>query len=210
MFSTLIRGAALACAISASIALAQETAPDALLKEATAEVVSLAKQSRGHLNAARTHQVNETIERKILPLFDFERMTQSAVGRSWASATPEQRSALTREFTTLLVRTYSTALRNYRDEKIEFKPLELPQGATQATVKSVIKQGTTVRTSIEYDMEKTRAGWKIHDIRMDGVNVIANYRGTFASKIRAGGVDALVRALAEKNGNYLALAGPLT
>ena len=191
-----------ALTLAASIATAQESAPDALLKSVTAEVTTAVKQNRGHLNAVRTNQLNELIERKVLPLFDFGRMTQIALARNWSIATPEQRIVLTSEFSALLVRTYSTALRNYRDEQIDFKPLEIAPGATTATVKSVVKQNGAGRVTIDYQLEKTPVGWKVYEICMDDVNVIANYRETFASKVRNAGIDGLIKALAEKNTNY--------
>ena len=197
-----VRGATVALFfVSAAVAQAQD-APDAMLRSVTAEVVALAKQPRGHMNAGKTSQVNDAIERKIHPMFDFPRMARSAVGPSWASATAEQRNALTREFSTLIVRSYSAALRTYRDETIEYDSPQLAAGASTATVRSVVKRGASTRAQIEYDMEKTRAGWKVHDIRHDGVDIVANYRSSFASRIRNDGIDGLIRALAEKNGSY--------
>ena len=190
-----------ALTLVATTASAHEAAPDVLLKTVTEEVLTLVKHHRGHLNAAKTNKLRELLERKIVPLFDFGRMTQTAMARNWTLATPEQRNALITEFRTLLVRTYSTALRHYRNEEIEFKPLELVPGASAVTVKSVVRQGSTERVTIDYDMEKTPSGWKVYEIRLDGVNLIANYRDTFVSKVRASGVDGLIKALAEKNGH---------
>lgn len=204
MLGTIFRWAAGAALVfTLPLAGAQEiTAPDTLVKEATAEVIGILKQSRGHLNSAKTIQSNDLVERKVLPLFDFSRMAQIAVGRNWGPASTDQRDALTTEFRTLLVRTYSTALRTYRDEQIEFKPLDAPPAGGQATVKSIVKHSGSARTTIDYDMQKTPLGWKVYEIRIDGVNVIANYRQTFASKVRDDGIDGLIKALAEKNANY--------
>jgi phospholipid transport system substrate-binding protein len=187
-----------------SLSVAQEVSPDVvspdmLLRTVTEEVITLVKQNRGHLNPARTNQTNVLVERKVLPLFDFSRMTQLAVGRNWTSATAEQRNALTTEFSMLLVRTYITAIRNYRDQNIDFQSLDIGPDTAQATVKSVIKQSGTPQVTIDYDMHKTTAGWKVYEIRMDGVNLIANYRGTFAARLRDGGVAGLIHSLAEKN-----------
>jgi phospholipid transport system substrate-binding protein len=179
--------------------LAHELAPDTLLKSITEQVISLLKQNRGHLNAARTGETNRLVEQKALPLFDFGRMTQIAMGRDWGSATPAQRRALTTEFQALLVRTYSTALRSYRDEQIEFKPLDVPATAVEATVKTIVKQSSRTLVTIDYDMQKTPAGWKVYEIRMDGINLISNYHGTFAAKVRSIGIDGLIEALAAKN-----------
>lgn len=212
MFIHFVRSATVALLLSASVAQAQD-APDAMLRSVTAEIVTLAQQPRGHMNAGKTRQVNEAIEAKIRPMFNFPRMTQSAVGASWASASAEQRSALTREFSTLIVRSYTAALRTYRDEAIEYETPQIASGASKATVRSVVKRGASTRAQIEYDMEKTRAGWKVHDIRHDGVDIVANYRNTFANRIRNDGIDGLIRALAEKNGSqtdHLAQAGQVS
>ena len=154
------------------------------------------------MNAAKTNRVNDAIESKIQSLFNLPRMTKSAVGAGWATATVEQRKALTREFSTLIVRTYAAALRTYRDETIEYGSPQLTPGASKATVKSVVKRGASTLAQIDYDMEKTGAGWQVHDIRLDGVDLVAIYRNTFADRIRDGGIEALIRALAEKNGNF--------
>ena len=139
------------------------------------------------------------MRRMMVPLFDFTRMTQLAVARNWRAATPEQQKSLTAEFRTLLVRTYSTALSNYRDQVIDFKPLRSAPGETEVTVKSVVKQPGTDALTMDYDMEKTADGWKVYDIKIDGISLITTYRETFANKVREGGVDGLIKSLADKN-----------
>ena len=200
-----MRRIVVSCAVVAALALvpaisrAQEPSPDVLLKAATADVLVIVKRGRGHMNAGRTNEVNDLVERKILPLFNFARMAQSALARNWTLASPDQRNALIAEFRTLLVRTYATAMRNYRDEIIDFKLLKLESGASEATVRSVVLQSGIAKVAIDYDMEKTAAGWKVHEIRMDGVNLIENYRPGFAAKVRDVGIDGLIKALADKN-----------
>jgi phospholipid transport system substrate-binding protein len=186
-------------ALAASIVSAEDLAPDSLLKGVTAEVSALVKQSRGQLIIGRPSEVSELVERKIVPLFDFGRMTQTALGQHWPVATPGQRTALTAEFKTLLVRTYSTVLGRYRDHVMKFAPLSLAPGATHATVNSVVSQGGSAGTPVDYDMEKTASGWKVYEIRFDGVKLIQNYRSTFAARIQDVGIDGLIRALSDKN-----------
>lgn len=186
-------------ALVTSAASAQHVAPDVLLETVTAELIALTKVRRGHLNVHRTIEVNQLMESKVLPLFDFGRMTQRAVGPSWPRATPEQREALTAEFKTLLVDTYTTALRHFRDHEIDFKPLDMEQAASHATVCSVVKRRGAMRLTIDYDMARTAVGWKVYEIRIDGVNLIENYRSTFAAKVRDAGFEGLIRVLAEKN-----------
>ena len=200
MSSVLLKLVAVSCTFFVTpLALAQVVPPDLLLKSVTAEVSALVKRSRGHLNAARTNEVNDLVERKIVPLFDFGRMTQNALARNWAHATVDQRSALTAEFKTLLVRTYSTVLRNYRDQVIEFKSVSVEPASTHVTVSSVMKQAGSAGTLIDYEMEKTAAGWKVYEIRFDGVKLIENYRSTFAARVRDVGIDGLIKALSDKN-----------
>jgi len=126
-------------------------------------------------------------------------MTRIAVARNWRLATPEQQEALTLEFKTLLVRTYSIALSSYRDQVIEYKPLRLTPDATEVTVRSDVRQSGKERLTIDYDMEKTPAGWKVYDIKIAGVSLVTTYRDTFAGKVRDGGIEGLIRALSDKN-----------
>lgn len=176
----------------------QATAPDALLSAATTIVTNRLKQS-GPPNTVGAASIDDLLETTILPLFDFRRMTQLAVARHWKLATPAQQDALVAEFKTLLVRTYYAALVNYREEVIEYKPLTLPTGKSDVTVKSTVKKPGVARMSIDYDMEKLEAGWKVYDIRIGGISLTSNYRSSFTEIITNGGVDELIRVLATKN-----------
>src|SRR5258706_6163763 len=189
---------ALLLAVAAPVAVAQVSAPDVLLKGVTADVIAIIRQDKD-IQAGVPAKVAEVVETRILPLFDFARMTQLAVARNWNAATPEQQKSLTIEFRTLLVRTYSTALSNYRDQGIDFKPLRSAPGDTEVTVKSVVKQAGTDALSMDYDMEKRADGWKVYDIKIDGISLITTYRETFANKVREGGVEGLIKSLADKN-----------
>jgi phospholipid transport system substrate-binding protein len=185
-------------ALAAPFSLAQDVAPDVLLKAVTLEVIAIVRQDKD-IQAGNPAKVAELVETRILPFFDFTRMTQTAMARNWRLATPEQQQALTTEFKTLLVRTYSTALSSYRDQVIEFKRPRAAPGDTEVTVKSVIKQPGTEPLTMDYDMEKIAAGWKVYDIKIDGVSLITTYRETFAGKVREGGVDGLIKSLSDKN-----------
>jgi phospholipid transport system substrate-binding protein len=177
---------------------AQGIAPDALLRSVTAEVIAIIKQDR-QIQDGNTLKVANLVETRVLPHFDFVRMTQITMGRNWRLATPEQQKALTLEFKTLLVRTYSSALSSYHDQLIEYKPLHAPPHATEVTVKSSVRRSGSERTAIDYDMENTLAGWKVYDIKIDGVSLVLTYRTTFADKVREDGIDGLIRLLSDKN-----------
>lgn len=174
------------------------SAPDALLSSATALVIARFKQ--GNNPAAKSAvSMDEFMETTILPLFDFHHMTRLAVARDWKLASPEQQASLIAEFRTLLVRTYSAALANYRDEAIEYKPLLLAPGDTDVTVRSTVKKPGVERMTIDYDMEKTAGGWKVYDIRIAGISLTTNYRSSFAEIIRDGGIDELIKYLSDRN-----------
>jgi phospholipid transport system substrate-binding protein len=176
----------------------QAVSPDFLLNAATLDVVAIIEQDRD-FQAGRPMKAAPLIETRILPLFDFVRMTRMAVARNWRLASPAQQTALTSEFKTLLVRSYSTALSAYRDPVIEFQPLRTALDATEVTVRSNVKQAGRERMAIDYDMEKTPAGWKVYDIKVGGVSLVTTYREAFFEQVRDGGVDGLIRSLSDQN-----------
>lgn len=175
-----------------------EAAPDMLLRAATLSVTAALKQD-ANLQNDNPQKFARLIESKVLPLFDFHHMTRLAVARNWHRASPVQKDALVAGFKTLLVHNYSTALTNYRQQVIEYKPLHMVPGATDVTVKSFMKQRDAERMTLDYDMEKTSSGWKIYDVRVAGISLVATYRSPFAETIRDGGVDALIESLASMN-----------
>ena len=185
-------------ALAAPGALAQEVAPDALLNSITTEVIATIKQDAA-IQAGNTAKLADLVETRILPHFNFTRMTQIAVARNWRDASPEQQLALTAEFKTLLVRTYSTALSSYRDQVIEYRPLRAPPDATEVKVRSDVRQPGRERLSLDYDMEKTPSGWKVYDIHIAGLSMVTTYRESFASRVRDGGIEGLIKSLSDKN-----------
>lgn len=185
-------------ALTTPLSLAHDVPPDVVLKTVTLEVIAIIRQDE-EIEPGVPAKFATRIETSILPLFDFTQMTQIAMARNWRFATPEQQQALTAEFKTLLVRTYFTALSSYRDHAIEFKRLRAASGDDEVTVKSVIKQPGMAPLTIDYDMQKMAAGWKVYDIKIEGVSLITTYRETFAREIREGGVDGLIQSLSDKN-----------
>jgi phospholipid transport system substrate-binding protein len=188
----------LALAIAAPASLAQDVAPDALLRAVAVDVIDKITQNQ-ELQVPDPAKVAVLVETEILPLFDFVHMTRLAMARNWRLATPEQQRVLTEEFKTLLMRTYWTALTHYRGEVIDFKPLRAAPLDTRVTVRSDVKQPGKERMTLDYDMEKTPAGWKIYDVKVAGVRLVTTYREVFAEKVRAGGVDGLIKSLADRN-----------
>lgn len=178
---------------------AQESvAPDVLVKTVTQEVIDVIKSDKD-IQAGNAQKSMALIDQKVLPHFNFARMTALAMGQNWRKATPEQQKVLIEQFRTLLVRTYSTALSSYRNQVIDFKPLRAQPSDTEVLVRSEVKQSGTEPVSIDYSMEKTSSGWKIYDVSVGGVSLVTTYRDTFANEVRNAGVDGLIKTLSEKN-----------
>ena len=193
-----LRIAALALlALVASPTFAQES-PDQTVKRVSEETVQAIK-SDPKIIAGDPARIREVIEQKLLPNFDFTRMTALAMGRNWKQATPEQQKQLADEFRTLLVRTYSNALTQYRDEKIEVRPVRADANATEVTVRSEVVRPGRPAVQIDYGMTKTPQGWKAYDVIVGGVSLVSNYRDEFNEQMKSGGVDALIKTLADKN-----------
>ena len=193
-------------ALAATPARAAEMmAPDALARSVTDEVVRILRTDK-ELAAGNQKKVAEMIETKVAPHFEFTSMTRLAMGRNWKQATPDQHKALSQEFRTLLVRTYTTAFTQYKDQTIEYRPVKLAPGENDVVVKSLIKQPSGQPVSVDYRMEKTDSGWKVYDVKIEGISLVENYRNTFNSEVQRSGIDGLIKSLAEKNKNFQAQA----
>ena len=181
----------------APLVLAQE-APDAMVKRVTQEVVGIIKADP-KVQAGDQARIREVIETKLLPHFDFERMTALAMGRNWRTATPEQQKALVEQFRTLLVRTYSGALNQYRDQTFDFKPLRADANATDVIVKTEVQRSGQQPVQLDYGMAKKDGAWKVYDVIVGGVSLVTNYRDEFNAQVQSGGIDGLIKALTAKN-----------
>lgn len=196
-FAVALAAAVALSTLAAPAARAQE-APDALVKRVADDVIAAIKADP-QIQAGNAARIHEVMESKLLPNFDFARMTALAMGKNWRSATPEQQQRLTAEFRMLLVRTYSGALAKYRDEQIEYKPLRAAPGDSDVTVRTAVLKPGGAPIQIDYSMGKTATGWKAYDVTVGGVSLVTTYRDEFNDQIRAGGVDGLIKALADKN-----------
>lgn len=197
-FAIAFVGIALAAFVVPVAHAAAGEAPDALVKRVTEEVLGLIK-SDPKIQAGDQARIREVIETRLTPYFDFERMTALAAGRGWRLATPEQQKTLAGQFKTLLVRTYSGALNQYRDQKIAYLPLRADAGATDVTVRTQVERPGQAPVQIDYSMEKTSDGWKAYDVVVGGVSLVTNYRDEFTAEIQRGGIDGLIKALEAKN-----------
>ena len=193
-----LRIAALSLSVLVALPAFAQEAPDQTVKRVSEETVQAIK-SDPKIIAGDPVRIREVIEQKLLPNFDFMRMTALAMGRNWKQTTPEQQKRLADEFRALLVRTYSNALAQYRDEKIEVRPVRADANATDVTVRSEVVRAGRPPVQIDYGMTKTPQGWKAYDVIVGGVSLVSNYRDEFNEQVKAGGVDGLIKTLTDKN-----------
>jgi phospholipid transport system substrate-binding protein len=189
-----------------SSAVAAPVAPDVLVRQTIEEVLKIIRSDE-RIQSGDVVRIAEVMEQKIAPHFDFPRMTRLAVGRPWRQATPEQRTALIREFRTLLIRSYASAFSMYNAIYVEYRPLRASSDATDATVSTLIRlPGGAQPVEVDYAMALTDDGWKVFDVRMGGASLIINYRNIFSQEIQRGGVQGLLDSLIQKNARDLSAA----
>ena len=198
--SRVIAGSLMGMVLSVSVqAQSTDLAPDALARKVTDEVLAIVRTDK-EIQAGNTKKILDLVEAKILPHFNFLRMTRLAVGAPWRQASSAQQQNLVNEFRTLLVHTYTSAFTQYRDQVIDYRPLKLQPGDTEVVVRSIIRQsGGADPVDVNYSMEKTDAGWKVYDVTIAGVSLVQNYRSSFNSEIQRSGIDGLIATLATKN-----------
>jgi phospholipid transport system substrate-binding protein len=198
MMKEFARKLALAAAVLlAAPAFAQE-APDAMVKRVSQDTLATIR-SDPLVQSGDQARIRDLIEVKLVPNFDFTRMTALAMGRNWRNATPEQQKQLTDQFRALLVRTYAGALNQYRSETIDYKPFKMNPDDTEVTVRTQVTKTSGQPVSIDYSLEKTPEGWKAYDVIVAGVSLVTNYRDEFSAQIKNGGIDGLVKTLADRN-----------
>ncbi len=183
----------------------QATAPDALIKMVVTDVMTSVKADPD-IQKGNIPKIVDLVEKKIVPYTDMRRTTEMAMGPNWKKATPEQQAQLVTEFKNLLIRTYSGALSQLRDQTVQFKALRAAPDDKEVVVKTVvIGRGDPV--PLDYRLEKTANGWKVYDMNIMGVWLVEAYRNQFANQINQNGVEGLVKFLQERN-KQLATAKP--
>ncbi|MCL2872131.1 MAG: ABC transporter substrate-binding protein [Betaproteobacteria bacterium] len=175
-------------------------APDAVVKQVADEVLQIVRTDP-KVQAGDPARVREVLDDKLLPHFDFRRMVMLAMGKNWRLATPDQQKELVEQFRTLLIRTYSGALAQFRDNQINVKPLRAAADAKEVTVYSeVIQPGGATPIPVDYSLVLSSDGkWRCYDVSVGGVSLVTNYRDDFNQQIKAGGVEGLLKTLTSKN-----------
>ena len=183
---------------SAAPAATTQSAPDQLVNKVSNDVLEAIRADKS-LQGGDISKINQLVDQKVLPYVDFEKMNRLAVGRGWRQATPEQRTQLVKEFKTLLTYTYSGALSQISDHKVQLRPFRNAPTDTDVVVRTQVVASKGDPIQLDYRLEKGDAGWKIYDMNILGVWLIENYRNTFATELNSGGVDALLKSLTERN-----------
>ncbi|WP_374520100.1 MlaC/ttg2D family ABC transporter substrate-binding protein [Undibacterium squillarum] len=180
------------------LAHAADEAPDQLIKRLSQEILDTAKNDKD-IQAGNQKKIYDMVEGKILPFIDFQRMTSLAAGKSWREATPEQQKQLTTEFRTLLIFTYSGAMSQIKDQRVEFKPFRAAADDTDVEVKTSVVQSRGEPIQLNYRLQKSATGWKIYDINVLGAWLVETYKGSFSAEISKSGIDGLIKTLSDKN-----------
>jgi phospholipid transport system substrate-binding protein len=188
--------AGLVVSVAAATAMAQTT-PDALIKQVSTEVIDTIKADKS-MQGGDVSKIISLVDAKVMPHVNFQRMTASAIGRNWRTATPEQQKRLQEEFKTLLVRTYAGALTQVKDQTVQLKPLRAAAEDTEVVVRTEVK-GKGEPIQLDYRLEKSETAWKIYDVNVLGVWLVEQYRGQFAQDIGSSGIDGLITKLTERN-----------
>lgn len=178
-------------------------APDALVKRTADDVLAIIK-SDADIQAGDQAKIFALAEEKILPNFNFQRVSRLVLGKNWTRANDKQKEDFQKEFRTLLLRTYATALSKYQNQKIEFLPLRMKEDAKAVSVKTKIIQDGGQPIAVDYSLAREEASWKVYDIVIEGVSLVTNYRGQFSQEIRSNGLDSLIKKLTEKNAAAIA------
>lgn len=181
-----------------SVASYAAEGPDELVKRTAEDVLATVKSDKD-IQAGDQEKLFALTEEKIVPNFNFDKVSRMVLGKNWTKATPEQKAAFQNEFRTLLIRTYATALSKYKNQTIEYKPLRMASASNVATVKTQIVQPGGQPIAVDYSLEKQADAWKVYDIVIEGVSLVTNYRGQFTQEIRQNGLDSLIKKLTDKN-----------
>ena len=192
-----ILSAFIVATVMSAAAWAQQE-PNKFVEDLSAKVIDQIKGDQ-QIKEGDLKRISDLVDSTLMPHVNFERMTALSVGRAWREATPEQKKQLMSEFRILLLRTYSNAFTAVRDQSVRMKPFRGDAGADEVIVRSEIVQARGEPIQLDYRLEKADKGWKIYDVNVLGVWLVQTYRNQFAQEISAGGIDGMIKSLAEKN-----------
>ena len=184
--------------LNSAVTVAGDLDPASLVRQTSDRMLVVLKEQHD-LIQAEPERLYGLVDDIVLPHFDFERMARWVLGKHWKRASPDQQQRFVNEFRTLLVRTYGTALLEYRDQQIKFLPLRMAEGSEDVTVRTEVVKPGGVPIPISYSMFRRADGWKVYDVAIDGISLVSNYRSSFSTEIKDQGMDKLIQRLVERN-----------
>lgn len=184
--------------VTTAVKAGEVEAPEIMLKRTSDEVIKVLQERREAINAD-PGIVFDIVNDYIVPHLDDVTLAKLALGKNWRKASNEQKIEFVDQFRTLLVRTYGKSLQEFSDQKINFFPARMEAGETKVTIKSEVLQSGGPTIPVDYRLRLKDDEWKVYDIKIDGVSLVTNYRGTFAQEMRKGGMEAVLKLLQEKN-----------
>lgn len=187
----------IAC-LAAGPAAAAEDLASALVRDTSERMLATLREQRARIDS-NPSLIYGLVEEIVVPQFDFERITQTAVGQHWRDATPQQRQALIQGFRELLVRTYARALLSYSGQEIRYLPVKPGRGSDSVTVSTEVREPGAPPIPVDYRLYLKGGAWKVYDVVIDNVSLVSNYRGSFNSQVRQGGIDSLIARLRDMN-----------
>lgn len=183
-----------------SVSILAAEAPDIFVKKIADDVFEILKTDKD-LKAGNREKAYKITEEKILPYFNFDRISKLVLGKAYPAATKEEQEAFKRELKTMLIKTYGIALLRFKDQKLNYKPARFETTDEEVLIKTEILQPGAPPLPIDYMLEKDGDSWKVFDIIIEGVSLVTNYRGQFGNEIKQNGIASLIAKLAEKNAN---------
>ena len=177
---------------------AEDLPPEELVRQTTDRMLALLNQNRSAIEADRS-TLYGFVDKVVLPHFDFNRMAQWVLGKYWRTASQEQRQSFVEQFRNLLVRTYGTLLLDYSGQTIDYLPARAGADGDTVNIRTLINDKSGAKVQVDYALYRRDAGWKVYDVRVNGISLVSNYRNTFGSKVRQDGIDSLIDDLAQRN-----------
>ena len=181
-----------------SMSIFAAEAPDLFVRKIADEVFEILKTDKD-LKAGNKEKAYKITEEKILPYFDFDRISKLVLGKAWPAATKDEQEAFKKEFRTMLVKTYGSALLKFKDQTLNYKPTRFQPSDEEVLVKTEILKSGAPPLPIDYMLEKDGDSWKVFDIIIEGVSLVTNFRGQFGNEIKQNGIASLISKHAEKN-----------
>lgn len=180
------------------------SSPLDLLQNTSNQLISALQRNQATLKT-KPQIVYAIVNQILLPHVDVMSMSSRALGRdAWLKTMPRQRKAFAQQFVTLLIRTYSSALAQYTNEKVNFLPMrEDYYKQSRVQVNSVIIRESGPSINLSYRLMRENGQWMLYDFSVDGVSIIESFRSQFAGELQQSGIEGLISKLAQHNSqNY--------